>query len=111
MAKDKVEAPAMHETLMSRIKDNLPIVIVGTFSLILLVAIGIKGGPAQIFNTFVVGGMWALLAVGLALVFGVMNIPHFAHGESFMVGGYVAYFVFTPLLEDRDLLPKPQVGV
>lgn len=99
MAKETVAAPAMQETLMSRIKDNLPIVIVGTFSLILLIAIGIKGGPAQIFNTFVVGGMWALLAVGLALVFGVMNIPHFAHGESFMVGGYVAYFVYTPLIE------------
>jgi branched-chain amino acid transport system permease protein len=41
--------------------------------------------------------MWALLAAGLALVFGVMNIPHFAHGESFMVGSYVGYFVFTAL--------------
>ena len=99
MAKDKVAAPAMHETLMTRIKDNLPLVIVSVFSLILLIAIGIKGGPAQLFNTFVVGGMWALLAVGLALVFGVMNIPHFAHGESFMVGGYVAYFVYTPLID------------
>jgi branched-chain amino acid transport system permease protein len=73
----------------------------------LLIAIGIKGGPAQIFNTFVVGGMWALLAVGLALVFGVMNIPHFAHGESFMVGSYVAYFVYTPLLEALGEHPDP----
>lgn len=99
MAKDTSTAPAMQATLINRIKDNLPIVIVSTFSLILLIAIGIKGGPAQIFNTFVVGGMWALLAVGLALVFGVMNIPHFAHGESFMVGGYVAYFVYSPLID------------
>jgi branched-chain amino acid transport system permease protein len=92
---------------MDRIKDNLPIVIVSTFSLILLIAIGIKGGPAQIFNTFVVGGMWALLAVGLALIFGVMNIPHFAHGESFMVGGYVAYFVYTPLIAALGENPNP----
>jgi branched-chain amino acid transport system permease protein len=107
MAKDTSTAPAMQETLIDRIKDNLPVVIVSVFSLILLIAIGIKGGPAQIFNTFVVGGMWALLAVGLALVFGVMNIPHFAHGESFMVGSYVAYFVYTPLLNALGEHPNP----
>jgi branched-chain amino acid transport system permease protein len=107
MAKDISSAPAMQETLITRIKDNLPIVIVGTFSLVLLIAIGVKGGAAQIFNTFVVGGMWALLAIGLALVFGVMNIPHFAHGESFMVGGYVAYFVYTPLIDALGENPNP----
>jgi len=107
MAKDRVEKIATKHMLMARIKDNLPVVLVGTFSLILLIAIGIKGGPAQIFNTIVVGGMWALLAVGLALVFGVMNIPHFAHGESFMVGGYVGYFVVTPLLVILGERPNP----
>jgi branched-chain amino acid transport system permease protein len=68
------------------------------------VVIAVETGPSQIANIIVTGGMWALLAAGLALVFGVMNIPHFAHGESFMVGGYVGYFVFTPIsnyLEDN----------
>jgi branched-chain amino acid transport system permease protein len=36
-----------------------------------------------------------LMAVGLSLVFGVMNIPNFAHGEFYMLGAYVAYFVFA----------------
>jgi branched-chain amino acid transport system permease protein len=36
--------------------------------------------------------MYALMAVGLSLVFGVMNIPHFAHGEFYMLGAYTAYF-------------------
>jgi branched-chain amino acid transport system permease protein len=35
--------------------------------------------------------------MGLALVFGVMNIPMFAHGEYFMIGTLVAYYVFTPM--------------
>lgn len=39
------------------------------------------------------GGMYALMAVGLSLVFGVMNIPNFAHGEFYMLGAYVAYIV------------------
>jgi branched-chain amino acid transport system permease protein len=76
---------------------NKPAVIVGIGSLLLALLLAITTGPAQLINTFVTGGMWALLAVGLALVFGVMNIAHFAHGESFMVGAFIAYFVFTPI--------------
>jgi len=38
------------------------------------------------------GGLYALMAVGLALVFGVMNIAQFAHGEFYMVGAYAAFF-------------------
>jgi branched-chain amino acid transport system permease protein len=87
------------ENLAIQIKDNLPAFIVVLFSVILAVFIAIDAGPSQIANVVVTGGMWALLAAGLALVFGVMNIPHFAHGESFMVGTYVGYFVFTPLNE------------
>jgi branched-chain amino acid transport system permease protein len=64
---------------------------------VLAVALGSLSGPAQVINSVITGGMWALMAVGLALVFGVMNVPHFAHGESFMVGAYVAYFVFNPI--------------
>lgn len=76
---------------------NKAAVVVLIGSLLLAIFLGMVTGPAQLINTFVTGGMWALLAVGLALVFGVMNIPHFAHGESFMVGAYIAYFVFTPI--------------
>lgn len=71
--------------------------LVLALTLVLTVVIAIFAGIPQLVNTLVAGGMWALMAVGLALVFGVMNIPHFAHGESFMIGSYVAYFVFTPL--------------
>jgi branched-chain amino acid transport system permease protein len=43
------------------------------------------------------GGLYALMAVGLALVFGVMNICHFAHGEYYVIGAYAAYFAFVKL--------------
>ena len=85
------------DTLTIKLRDNLPAAIVIAFSLVLAVWIAIDAGASQIVNAIVTGGMWALLAAGLALVFGVMNIPHFAHGESFMIGAYVGYFVFTPL--------------
>jgi branched-chain amino acid transport system permease protein len=62
--------------------------------------------PIILVNTLVTGGMWALMAAGLALVFGVMNIPNFAHGEFFMIGTLTAYYVFTPIqraLRDMDV--------
>lgn len=103
--------PKTELDLLTRIKDNLPVVLVTIFAAILFVLVGLEGGAPQIFNIIVTGGMWALLATGLALVFGVMNIPHFAHGESFMVGAYVAYFVFTPLREWLMENPSPALSV
>jgi branched-chain amino acid transport system permease protein len=85
------------ERLSIGVRGNLPAIIVLGFSVILAIVIAITAGASQIINAIVTGGMWALLAAGLALVFGVMNIPHFAHGESFMIGSYVGYFVFTAL--------------
>ena len=84
-------------SIFERITDNLAAAIVIFATVVLAVGTGLAAGPSQVVNSIVTGGMWALLAVGLALVFGVMNVPHFAHGESFMVGAYVAYFVFSPI--------------
>lgn len=41
------------------------------------------------------GGLYSLMAVGLALMFGVMNIANFAHGEAYMLGAYVGFFAYT----------------
>ncbi len=38
------------------------------------------------------GGLYVLMAMGLSLVFGVMKIPNFAHGEFYMIGAYLCYF-------------------
>ena len=34
------------------------------------------------------GALYALLALGIALLFGIMNLINFAHGELLMIGGY-----------------------
>jgi len=39
------------------------------------------------------GGVYALMAVGLSLIFGVVRVANFAHGALFMVSGYAAYLV------------------
>ena len=48
-----------------------------------------------ILNGVLVGGIYALIAMGMALVFGVMRLVNFAHGAFLMVGMYVAYFGYT----------------
>lgn len=68
-------------------------------AIVLFVVTVIDRGPYVVINTFITGGMLALVAMGLAMVFGVLNIPMFAHGEYFMIGGLAAYFVFPPIAE------------
>jgi branched-chain amino acid transport system permease protein len=98
------------DSVVIKLRARVPAVIVIGFSVLLAVVIAVRTGPSQIVNAVVTGGMWALLAAGLALVFGVMNIPHFAHGESFMVGAYVGYFVFTPLNDYLKENPNPALS-
>lgn len=44
----------------------------------------------QILNGIVLGSLYALIAQGYTLVFGVLDKLNFAHGEVFMLGGYIA---------------------
>jgi branched-chain amino acid transport system permease protein len=46
-------------------------------------------------NGLFIGGIYALVAVGLTLIYGVMVILNFAHGEFLMLGMYVAFALFT----------------
>jgi branched-chain amino acid transport system permease protein len=46
-------------------------------------------------NSVVAGSIYALVAVGLALAFGVMKMANFAHGEFFMLGAYVVYVAYS----------------
>ncbi|MCL5045608.1 MAG: branched-chain amino acid ABC transporter permease [Actinobacteria bacterium] len=48
--------------------------------------------PQTIANGIIIGGTYALMAIGLTLVFGFMDLVNFAHGELYMLG---AYFAFT----------------
>ena len=49
----------------------------------------------QLLNGLVVGSSLALVASGLALLFGVLHIINFAQGDFFMLGGYAVWFVLN----------------
>ena len=42
------------------------------------------------------GSLYALFALGIALIFGIMQLVNFAHGELIMVGGYALFFLGHP---------------
>src|ERR1035437_2804977 len=50
-----------------------------------------------LLNGIVIGVMYALIAMGLSLIFGVLEIVNFAHGEFYMLGAMGAYFLTTHL--------------
>src|SRR5204862_1805160 len=59
--------------------------------------------PQLVVSTILLGGIYALIAVGLTLIFGVMRVVNFAHGEFLMLGMYLAFWAFTLLHADPYL--------
>ncbi|MCL5069229.1 MAG: branched-chain amino acid ABC transporter permease [Thaumarchaeota archaeon] len=53
--------------------------------------------PQLVVNGIISGGIYAILAVGLNVIFGVMEVVNFAQGEFMMLGMYAGYFFFTLL--------------
>lgn len=49
----------------------------------------------QTLNGLTIGTIYALMAVGLTLIYSVQGIVSFAHGQFYMIGGYISYFFLT----------------
>ena len=48
--------------------------------------------PQQLVNGILLGSIYALIALGYTMVYGVLKLINFAHGEVFMIGAYAALF-------------------
>src|ERR671910_1057582 len=51
----------------------------------------------QLLLGLINGSFYALLSLGLAVIFGMLNVINFAHGALYMMGAFVAYFLLTYL--------------
>ena len=51
----------------------------------------------HLLNGITIGGSYALIALGYTLVYGVLKLINFAHGEVYMIGAYLAYILVTIL--------------
>ncbi len=51
----------------------------------------------QTINGLTLGAIYGLIAIGYTLVYGIIGMINFAHGEIFMIGSFLAFFVFLGL--------------
>ena len=49
----------------------------------------------QIINALSLGSIYALLALGYSMVYGIINLINFAHGDIYMLGAFFAYYVIN----------------
>jgi branched-chain amino acid transport system permease protein len=68
-----------------------------------------------LMNGLALGWIYVLMALGLTLIFGIMHIMQFAHGEIYMLGAYVVYYLTAsfklPLLAAMALSMLVMAGV
>ncbi len=54
-------------------------------------------GQAQFVNALTIGAVYALIALGYTMVYGIIELINFAHGEIFMCGSFVSWWLLTTL--------------
>src|SRR5512135_2790735 len=54
----------------------------------------------SLISGVLIGGVYALVGIGLTIIFGVMRVINFAHGDILMIGMYLTYTLFTLLKID-----------
>src|SRR5258708_1060679 len=62
--------------------------------------------PQQIINGLTLGSVYALIALGYSMVYGILQLLNFAHGDVYMVGAFIGFGVLSALLPaSTPLLP------
>ncbi|MYS53016.1 branched-chain amino acid ABC transporter permease, partial [Streptomyces sp. SID6013] len=56
--------------------------------------------PQQLVNGLLLGSMYGLIAIGYTMVYGIVQLINFAHGEIFMTGAFGALTVYVYILPD-----------
>src|SRR3978361_2006293 len=59
----------------------------------------------QIINGLVLGSMYALVALGYTMVYGIINLINFAHGEVLMVGALTSWALIVTIQESMPWMP------
>src|SRR5881392_706148 len=63
----------------------------------------------QLVNGVTQGSVYALIALGYTMVYGVLRLINFAHGDVYMLGAYVGYFLSRRLRGAEPSLPRALV--
>ena len=72
---------------------------------------GLRSFLEQVVNGLTVGSFYALIALGYTMVYGVLSMVNFAHGDIFMVGAYWGLFVTSLLQKSGFLASNPILAI
>src|SRR5438045_8492649 len=61
-----------------------------------MLAVPIQALFGQLLIGLINGSFYALLSLGLAIIFGLLNVINFCHGALYMLGAFVAWFLLEP---------------
>jgi branched-chain amino acid transport system permease protein len=89
-------APASRNPIGRRISDNILWVLLG-LALIIFFAKDPQQTLDDVKTGLSNGTIWALIALGYTLVYGIIELINFAHGEVFMIGSFVAVSIWGTL--------------
>lgn len=85
------EAPAVQ--LASRYPERTAMGVIGVLVLIIIATKGLHDTAQTGLNGLALGSVYAIGAVGLTLVYGILKLVNFAHGDFLTFGAYMAYVV------------------
>jgi len=82
--------------------------LLGILVYFLVLAAIVEGGAAtaaqQVANALTLGAIYALVALGYTMVYGIIELINFAHGDVFMIGTFVSLFFLSSLPEPLDFI-------
>lgn len=56
-----------------------------------------RTAPQQLVNGIILGSIYALLALGYTMVYGIIKLINFAHGDIYMLGAFIGYYAISSL--------------
>lgn len=65
----------------------------------------------QVANGLTIGFIYALIAIGLTLIYSVQGVVSFAHGQFYMLGGYVSYYFLQLFVHVNPIVGIPVAGL
>jgi branched-chain amino acid transport system permease protein len=68
--------------------------------------------PQTLVNGITLGSVYALIALGYSMVYGILKLLNFAHGDIYMIGAYLGYGAFVLMYtEEGALIPTALIIV
>jgi branched-chain amino acid transport system permease protein len=80
-----------------RLNNLLVVVVVLVVAYIIIAIPSGDQAQAQFINAVTIGAIYALIALGYTMVYGIIELINFAHGEIFMCGSFVSWWLLTTL--------------